>query len=209
MDIALFGRGLLFGLAIASSVGPISLLCIQRTLTYGRLTGLVTGMGAASADAIYGLIAGLGVTAVATFLSGQRLWLGLIGGLFLCYLGARTFLSAPAEQAAKVEMRGGLWRAYLSTFLLTLTNPLTIFSFMAAFAGLGLAAGGATGNQGVNAGSLVAGVFCGSALWWIILTSIVSLLRSWINTQTLMWINRVSGVILVGFGGYLLLDLMR
>ncbi len=207
MEIHLFLRGLVVGFAIAAPVGPIGLLCIQRTLNFGRLTGLVTGLGAATADACYGLLAALGVTAVATFLSGQRIWLGALGGIFLCYLGVRTFLSSPAEQAAAVRAKGGLWGAYLSTYLLTLTNPMTIFSFMAVFAGLGLAAGSGDSNW-ISAVSLVAGVFLGSALWWLILSGVTSLLRVWINSQTLVWVNRIAGVILVGFGGYLLVGLM-
>lgn len=208
MEIALFFRGLVVGFAIAVPVGPIGLLCIQRTLNQGRLTGLATGLGAATADALFGLVAGLGLTAISTFLSDQRLWLGLIGGLFLCYLGVRTFLAAPAEKAASVQSQGGLWGAYFSTFLLTLTNPLTIFSFMLVFAGLGLAAAGTAQSNSLGAALLVAGVFSGSALWWLLLSGLVSLLRSWVNSQTLVWVNRVAGVILVGFGGYLLMGLM-
>lgn len=206
MDFRLLLRGLAVGFAIAAPVGPIGLLCIQRTLAYGRLTGLVTGLGAATADACYGLLAGLGITAVATFLSGQHIWLGVLGGLFLCYLGIQTFLAVPAEQAATVQARGGLWGAYLSTFLLTLTNPMTIFSFMAVFAGLGLAASGNESNS-MGAVSLVLGVFLGSALWWILLSGVTSLVRIWINPKTLIWVNRAAGVILAGLGGYLLVGL--
>jgi threonine/homoserine/homoserine lactone efflux protein len=208
MDVSLFLSGLLVGFAIAAPVGPIGLLCIQRTLTYGRLVGLATGLGAASADALYGLIAGLGLTVIASFLEGQRLWLGLIGGLFLCYLGVRTFLSVPAEQAANLQMQGGRWGAYFSTLLLTLTNPMTIFSFLTVFAGLGLVTTDAANGSGWRAATLVTGVFLGSALWWLLLSGLTSLLRRWINSQTLVWVNRVAGAILVGFGGYLLLDLI-
>jgi threonine/homoserine/homoserine lactone efflux protein len=207
MDTALFWRGLVVGFAIAAPVGPIGLLCIQRTLNYGQWIGLATGLGAATADAIYGLVAGLGLTAVSSFLSGQRLWLGLVGGLFLCYLGVQTFLAKPAERAANAPLQGGYWGAYGSTLLLTLTNPMTIFSFMAVFAGLGLAA--ETSQAGsLSAAILVAGVFLGSALWWLLLSGGTAFLRSWINRATLVWVNRVAGVILVGFGGYLLLGLM-
>lgn len=209
MNLALFVRGLVVGFAIAAPVGPIGLLCIQRTLAHGRLVGLATGLGAATADAFYGLVAGLGLTAISAFLTGQRLWLGIIGGLFLCYLGVRTFLASPADQAAKVQSQGGLWGAYLSTLLLTLTNPMTIFSFMAVFAGLGLAAAGAGQGGGMGAATLVAGVFLGSALWWLLLSGGTSLVRGWINASTLVWVNRIAGVILVGFGGYLLLGLME
>ena len=206
MTWALFGRGLLVGFAIAAPVGPIGLLCIQRTLARGRLTGLVTGLGAATADAFYGLVAGLGLTAVASFLTGQRSWLGLIGGLFLCYLGVRTMLARPVTQSAEFSAQHGLWEAYISTFLLTLTNPMTIFSFMAVFAGLGLAT--TTTSSGYGAVTLVAGVFLGSALWWLLLSGGASLLRSRIQTATMVWVNRGAGVVLISFGGYLLWGLM-
>ncbi len=203
MDWTLLLRGITVGFAIAAPVGPIGLLCIQRTLAQGRRAGLVTGLGAASADAVYGLIAGLGLTAVAAFLAGHQLWLALVGGLFLCYLGVRTLLSTPATQAAKVD-GAGYWGAYASTFVLTLTNPLTIFSFLAVFAGLGLATAGGAPRQAL---ALVVGVFVGSALWWLLLSSGVSLLRRRLGIEVLLWVNRVAGAVLIGFGLYLLVDL--
>lgn len=206
MDWAIFTRGFAIGVAIAAPVGAIGLLIIQRTLTQGLAAGVVTGLGAATADALYGLVAGLGLTAVSTFLTGQRLWLGIAGGLFLCYLGARTFSSPPAERAAIVQGQRGRWSAYVTTLLLTLTNPMTIFSFMAVFAGLGLA--GAQSSGALGAATLVAGVFVGSTSWSLFLSSVTSLLRSRINRPMMVWINRVAGMILVGFGCYFLLGLM-
>jgi threonine/homoserine/homoserine lactone efflux protein len=167
----LFGRGLIIGFSIAAPVGPIGLLCIQRTLARGRLTGLVTGLGAASADALYGLIAGLGLSAAAAFLTGQRVWLSAGGGLFLCYLGVRTFLAQPATQAAGTQ-ESGLWPAYGSAVMLTLANPMTILSFVAVFAGLGLAGSHASlsverrltlGESGRRCG--VAGIWPCAAHW--------------------------------------------
>ena len=198
-------QGLMIGFAIAAPVGPIGLLCIQRTLAYGRLTGLVTGLGAASADAIYGLVAGFGLTAISAFLVEQQLWLGLAGGLFLCYLGVRTILTPPAAHAAQIRA-GGRWAAYGSTFLLTLTNPMTIFSFMGIFAGLGLAA--APGAYG-QATALVLGVFTGSAAWWLLLSGCVSLARGRIGPGTLRWVNRVAGALILIFGVTLLAGLGR
>lgn len=209
MEWELFGRGLIIGFAIAAPVGPIGLLCIQRTLAQGFGTGLVTGLGAATADALYGLVAALGLTAVSTFLTGQRLWLGLIGGLFLCYLGVRTLLALPAEQAADVQNGSHRWGAYMSTVLLTITNPMTIFSFMAVFAGLGLGGVESSRGSGWNAAILVLGVFVGSAAWWLLLSGFSSLLRSRINRTTLVWVNRAAGLVLLAFGGYLLLELIR
>jgi threonine/homoserine/homoserine lactone efflux protein len=205
MNVELLGRGLLIGFAIAAPVGPIGLLCVQRTLAYGRLTGLVTGMGAATADAVYGMVAGFGLTAISGFLTGQRVWLGIVGGLFLCYLGVRTLLTPPAARAAK-SADGGRWAAYASTFALTLTNPMTIFSFMAVFAGLGLVAAPGEASRAV---SLVAGVFAGSAAWWLLLSGGVSLFRKRMGPGVLGWVNRIAGAVILGFGLYLLVDLWR
>jgi len=195
--LQLFCKGLVVGLSIAAPVGPIGLLCIRRTLAGGRLSGLASGLGAATADAVYGCVAGLGLTAVSAFLVGQRSGLGLVGGLFLCWLGVRTFLSRPAVQAA--EIRGdGLAGAFLSTLALTLTNPLTIFSFAAVFAGLGFDGGAGKGG----AGTLVAGVFAGSSLWWLLLSSGVGLLRGRMGPAMMAGINRVAGVLLCACGIY-------
>lgn len=196
MDLTFLLRGLLIGFSIAAPVGPIGVLCIRRTLTEGRAAGLVSGLGAATADALYGCIAGFGLTLISNFLVSQQLWLRLVGGLFLCYLGLKTLLSKPAEQAA-VAKGSGLLGAYASTFFLTVTNPMTIISFAAIFAGLGLAS--STGSYAA-AGVLVAGVFLGSALWWLLLSGGVGLLRDRFNTAGLLWVNRISGVIITGFG---------
>lgn len=195
--VGFLGRGLLMGLAIAAPVGPIGVLCIRRTLAYGRMTGLVSGLGAATADAVYGCIAGFGLTLVANVLQGYAVWIGLLGGLYLCYLGVKTFLSRPAAEAAAEISATGLLRAYVSTVFLTLTNPATILSFVTLFAGVGLARAG--GNY-LSASVLVLGVFLGSALWWVLLSGGVSLFRDRLNTQRLQGINRISGLILVAFG---------
>ncbi|HEY9627627.1 MAG TPA: LysE family translocator [Coleofasciculaceae cyanobacterium] len=201
MDLAFFLRGLLIGFSIAAPVGPIGILAIRRTLTLGRGAGLLTGLGAATADAIYGCIAGFGLTAISDLLIDQAFWLKLVGGIFLCYLGVKTFMSQPAEAAAVDDKPAHLSKAYLSmyvsTVFLTLTNPTTILSFAAVFVGLGLAAMG--GNY-LTASVLVAGVFCGSALWWLLLSSGASLLRRKITPQSLRTLNRISGLILLTFG---------
>ena len=141
MDTSLLLKGLLIGFSIAAPVGPIGVLCIRRTLVQGRAAGLVSGLGAASADAVYGSIAAFGLSFVSGLLISQQSWLKLIGGAFLCYLGIRTLLAQPAERAAAAGGMG-LAGAYSSTFFLTLTNPTTILSFVAVFAGLGLASMG-------------------------------------------------------------------
>jgi threonine/homoserine/homoserine lactone efflux protein len=170
-------------------------LCIRRTLTEGRASGLVSGLGAASADAIYGCIAGFGLTFISNALVTQQHWLRLIGGAFLCYLGVKTLLAAPADQAVEAEGQG-LIGSYASTFFLTLTNPMTVLSFAAIFAGLGLAD---TSGDYASAGMLVLGVFTGSALWWLMLSGGVSLFRERFSAGV-QWVNRFSGIIITGFG---------
>jgi threonine/homoserine/homoserine lactone efflux protein len=201
MDLSLFSsaeffwKGLIIGFAIAAPVGPIGVLCIRRTLAEGRMAGLLSGLGAATADAMYGCVAGFGLTLVSDFLIDYALWIRVLGGSFLCYLGVKTFLDTPAEQAATPGSR--LASAYGSTVLLTLTNPATILSFVAVFAGLGLAS---TGQDYASASILVLGVFVGSGLWWLLLSGGVSFLRGQFTPQRLRWINRISGVILIAFG---------
>jgi threonine/homoserine/homoserine lactone efflux protein len=196
MKLPLLLRGLVIGLSIAAPVGPIGVLCIRRTLTQGRVSGLVSGLGAATADAIYGCIAGFGLTLVSDVLVAQQLWLRLVGGGFLCYLGLRTLVARPAEMVTGAD-GDGLIGAYASTFFLTLTNPMTIMSFVAVFAGLGLAD---TAADYVSAGILVLGVFTGSALWWLVLSIGVGLFRERVGPPLLQWVNRVSGVVIAGFG---------
>jgi len=202
MDIIFFLRGIILGFSIAAPVGPIGVLCIRRTLAEGRTSGLVSGLGAATADAIYGSIAGFGLTLISNFLISQWVWLRIIGGGFLCFLGIRTFLSKPAEHAASAE-GNGLFGFYVSTFFLTITNPMTILSFAAMFAGLGV--GSASGGY-VSPAVLVIGVFIGSGLWWFILSSGVSIFRSRFNPHRLRWVNRISGAVIIGFGVIALLS---
>jgi threonine/homoserine/homoserine lactone efflux protein len=197
-------KGLLIGFSIAAPVGPIGVLCIRRSLVEGQQMGLATGLGAATADAIYGCIAGFGLTAISGFLIGQRFWLGLVGGLFLLYLGFRTFISEPSE----VPARGGgagLLSAYGSTLLLTITNPMTILSFVAVFAGLGLGAS----RDYLNASALVGGVFAGSAFWWLLLSNGVALLKGRISLSWMLLVNRLSGSVILAFGLYALWTALR
>jgi threonine/homoserine/homoserine lactone efflux protein len=198
VDITFVLRGLLIGFSIAAPVGPIGVLCIRRTLAEGRIYGLVSGLGAATADATYGSVAGFGLTFISTFLVDQGIWLRLIGGLFLLYLGVRTFTSHPAVTSSSEGKRDkSLLAAYASTLGLTLTNPATILSFAIVFAGLGLATGS---SDYADATLLVVGVFLGSASWWLLLSGGVSLLRSRFTYTGLWWVNRVSGIIITGFG---------
>lgn len=197
MPLDFLMKGIAIGFAIAAPVGPIGVLCIRRSLAEGRRVGLATGLGAATADAAYGAVAAFGLTAISQFLVGQMFWLGLMGGLFLCWLGVRTFMSRPQDRAEELGGRGCL-PAYLSTTLLTLTNPMTILSFGVVFARFGL---GASPDYPA-ASALVAGVFLGSATWWLMLSSGVGLCRSRVEVQWMQAVNRVSGAVIFAFGVY-------
>ncbi len=196
MDIAYFFKGLIIGFSIAAPVGPIGILCIHRTVSSGRMVGLLTGLGAATADAFYGSIAAFGLTFISVFLVQHQIWFRLIGGIFLCYLGARTILSQSKEGPIQVNPIS-MWNAYGSTFFLTLTNPITILAFTAIFSALGLVS---LGGSYSSAGITVLGVFMGSSCWWFILSSVTDLLRNRIKPSALIWVNRVSGLVILGFG---------
>jgi len=204
MVAGIFFKGLVVGFLIATPVGPIGLLCIQRTLSEGKIHGLVSGLGAATADAIFGLIAALGLTFISNFLVEEQLWLRLFGGLFLCYLGVRTFLSKPTGQTSSADVPSHISN-YGSTFLLAFTNPITILVFAALFAGLGVVGPGA---HYFSVGLSVAGVFIGSALWWFILCGTVGILHGKISYGILTGLNRISGIIITVFGLVILLLLM-
>lgn len=199
-----FIKGLVLGFSIAAPVGQIGVLCIRRTLAEGNLSGFVSGLGAATADAVYGCIAGFGLTILTNFLITQQQWLQLFGGSFLCYLGLHIFFAHPKPDTTVMQGRG-LWQSYLTTFLLTLSNPTTILSFLAIFAGLGVV----SGQGGWQAVQLVGGVFTGSAVWWLILSSIVGLLRTRFTPSTMQWVNRFSGLIIAGFGVTTLAGLLQ
>ncbi len=197
-------KGLVLGLSIAAPVGPIGLLCIRKTLTESRAAGLACGAGAAAADAVYGLVAALGLSAATSLLTGHKAALQVVGGLALAWIGARTFLAKPAATAAKVEVTG-LVRDFAATFALTLTNPATILSYLAVFAGLGVGLGYSQGEAVV----LVAGVFTGSLAWWLFLTTTLSLARRWATPERMAWINRLAGLGLIGFGVWIFAGLFR
>jgi threonine/homoserine/homoserine lactone efflux protein len=193
-------RGLILGFSIAAPVGPIGLLCIQRTLDQGRQTGFISGLGAASADAVYGSLAAFGLSAVLVWLSPWQTGLEIGGAAFLVWLGIMSMRKQPSAIQENNYSMTGLLKAYISTFLLTLSNPATILSFLAIFSGAGLVS--SQTNGGTSSLIMVAGVFCGSALWWLLLSFFVSVFRNrfMANVNLLRWINRVAGWILVVFG---------
>lgn len=196
MDISLLIRGLLLGISVAAPVGPMSVLCMRRTLSDGRVAGLITGLAIASADATYAAIGGFGLTAVSGFLNSYAFWLRLLGGLFMCYLGIKIFLTPPAKEAASIGSKTDYLRLFMGAYLLTMTNPTTIFSFAAILASIGLGAGSDFGATGL----VVFGIFVGSVLWWLFLLTGISLLRHRLTPSVLGWINRISGLIIIGFG---------
>lgn len=196
--LTLFLKGLIIGLAIAAPVGPIGLLCIHRSLTHGFKMGLMTGLGAALADGVYGCIAGFGLTAVSTLLILHQLWIRAVGGLFLIYFGIKLFLAKSSDQSNNKNLEKSSLHACATTFFLTLTNPMTILSFIAIFAGLGVGTEHPDFNQAVV---MVMGVIVGSALWWVILSgSVAFFLHKRINTFSLKIINKISGSIILLFG---------
>lgn len=201
MDLPFFVRGLALGFSIAAVLGPIGVLCLRRTLANGFLTGLVSGLGAATADAGYAAIAGFGISALGALLVDQRLWLRVVGGAFLVYLGVRTLLSSAPSTAGSEHRTSGtrqLVGAYTSTLALTLSNPMTILSFGAIFAGLGLGSLGATSTA--TAVELVVGVFVGSAAWWLVLASVTARLRTRVTAPRLRLVNLLSGLLILAFG---------
>ena len=190
----LFVQGLVLGFSIAAPVGVIGLLCINRTLKQGWLIGFVCGLGAATADSIYGCIAAFGLSYVTNFLVEQQLWFRLIGGTFMGYLGIKLMINKPKVIALPEQniTNTNLISAYLSTFFLTVTNPLTILSFSAIFASLGVV-------DSANSFLLVLGVFFGSAFWWLILSSAVAWFRHKVTPQKLKLVNYFSGSIMICF----------
>lgn len=197
MDLTFFVKGMLLGFSIAAPVGPIGILCIRRTLQYGRFSGLFSGLGAATADTLYGLIAAFSLTLVSDFLEAQHFYLHLLGGLFLLFLGGRTFFAATEEVTPDRVSHRSLISDFISTFFLTLSNPLTIFSFVAVFAGLGLVN---VSEKLTDAAVLVSGIFLGASTWWLILCEGLTFFRKRVSQKTMAWINRTAGMIIVAFG---------
>jgi threonine/homoserine/homoserine lactone efflux protein len=192
-------KGLLIGFVIAAPLGPIGILCARRALTYGRRAGFSSGVGAAAADVLYGFLAAFGLTFVSELLISYQFWFRLAGGAVLCFLGIRTFMEQPArtDNHAGLKKRQRSAGMFTSTFFLTLTNPMTILSLAAVFAGFGLA--GARGSLR-SAVILVLGVFLGSVLWWLFLVGVFSVFKRRFSHHELQWINRIAGLIITVSG---------
>ena len=196
-------QGVLIGLLVAVPVGPLGLLCINRALAMGAVCGLFSGLGVASADALAASFAALGISFLSSVLIQYQIVLRLAGGAFLCCLGWRIYRTQPKEESASVNVNG-LLNAYATTFFLTISNPVTILSFIAIYAGWHVPS---LQGRYLAAALLAIGVFIGSAIWWIGLFVGVTLFRHKFSLQTLGWVHRISGALILGFGIAVLLSL--
>lgn len=199
----LFFKGVSLGFLIAIPVGPIGLLCMRKTLNYGRFAGLASGLGAAVADALYGIIAAFGLTAISDFLLGYDFLFRLVGGIFLGYMGWQTFFTQSKDMKIPKMHKGTLLRHFLETFGFTMANPMTILAFFAIFASLGIVH---SGQSYFSSAVIVTGVFCGSATWWLLLCEGLTLFRRRMTPKVLQGINRVAGLLIAGFGLAILLS---
>lgn len=198
MDYMLFAKASAVGLSIAAPVGPIGLICIQRTLTQGARAGFASGLGAAAADGIYGAIGAFGLSAVTQVFTSASKPISLAGVFFLGWLGIRSLLAEQFASSDRPATNRDTLKAFASTLVLTLANPTTILSFAAVFAALS----GTAILDPNSAGTLVAGVFFGSAIWWLTLSISVSLVKHRIDARAMHWISRTAGLFLLGFAGW-------
>ena len=198
-----FAKGLVAGVAVAAPVGPIGLQCIRRTIRDGRAAGFISGLGAATADAVYGFMVAAGLAATGVLISYAEP-LSIVGGVLLVSLGGlsvRTFLrEARAEAHSPVKASTGLAAAFAATFALTIANPMTILAFVAMIAGLSASA---TSSPSAPYW-LVAGVFVGSALWWLMLVQAAGAAKERLTTDKLRWLDLISGALLIGWGSWIL-----
>ncbi len=195
MELPFFLRGLAIGFALAAPVGPVGVLCIRRALADGRPAAFIAGMGAAFADTFYGAVAAFGISTVSAFLETHQVSIRLVGGFFLVLLGLRGVRAGQRIEPALT--RGpGLLKDFVSTFLITLSNPGTILASMGVFAALGTL--GCT--ECVTSGELIFGVFAGSTLWWLVLSAAAGAVRTRCSPRSLEWLNHGSGLLLLLFG---------
>jgi len=187
-----FLKGLIIGFAMAVPLGPIGVMCIRKTLAEGHSRGLIIGLGGATADSLFGIVAAFGLTFISDLIAKQHIWLSVGGGALLLFLGIRTFRAKRKDPIIPFDKKGFLG-SYVSTFLLALTNPVTIFAFVAVFAAFGL---GHELNI-VSACILVLGVFMGSCLWFLTLGYIATIFRKELDPGGLRWVNRIAGILIM------------
>jgi threonine/homoserine/homoserine lactone efflux protein len=205
MPLAFLLKGVLVGIVIAVPVGPVGVLCLRRTIFQGRLLGLLSGLGAAAADLFFGIVAGFGLTVIQQWLLEYQDWLRAGGGLFLLWIGFAALRRKELRAATTSRTGEDFVHAFLSTFILTISNPITILAFLGVFAAVGFSGGEATL---ANAAMLILGVLAGSLLWWLGITFGAGLFRRRCTEEHLVWINRGSGVILALSGLGLLVSLV-
>ncbi len=197
-------RGIIIGIAVAAPIGPVNLICIHRTISRGRINALMAGQGAAVGDSVFAIIAAFGLTAIAGFVTNWQVPIQIVGGIILVGMGIQTLLSDPTKAVAEQDDTTlDLVKAIISTFTLTITNPATLFGFAAIFAGVGGIVSGDTGEKSADYGYaaiLVVGVWMGSTLWWVFITNLAALLRDRAEQGWLTVVQRVSGLIILGFG---------
>ncbi|HBY05472.1 MAG: Lysine exporter protein (LYSE/YGGA) [candidate division TM6 bacterium GW2011_GWE2_42_60] len=195
--LPLFLKALLLGFSVAIPVGPVGLVCIRTTLTQGVLAGIVAGLGAATADLCYAAVAGFGFAAISEFLVGYKTIIGLVGGLFLVFLGF-SFLRRPPQLSPSLpETAHSYWGTFLSTFGLTVANPITMLTFFGVFSVLRVVSGGTLTRVCV-----VVGIFCGALAWWLLLALLIWLVKGKLSVRIVLWANAIAGVLVVGFGAY-------
>jgi threonine/homoserine/homoserine lactone efflux protein len=204
MLVTVLLKGAIIGFSLAAPIGPVGMMCIRRTLTHGHLRGFVSGLGAATADSVYAIVAAFGITLISNFILQHEYTIRLVGGILLILLGIRTLLVHPMEKAPKNGINGHA-SAYVTMFLLTFTNPMTLFAFAVVFAGIG--AGSAIGDT-LTASFLVAGVFCGSALWFLLITTAVHVYKDKFKIWGLKIVNVIAGSFILLCGIVVLVSIL-
>lgn len=198
MEVEFLLKGILVGFLASIPLGPVGVLCIQRTINKGRLSGIVSGMGSATVDALFALVAALGLTFIITFIEEQQFFIQLIGGGVLVFLGTKIFNTNPINQIRKHRRKKNkLIEDYFSVLFLTLSNPLAIFLFVAAFAGIGIVT---SKDSSLKSSFIISGVFLGAMIWWSVLTFFIDLFRKRFRLKQLWWINKIAGILVIVFG---------
>ncbi|HTY67505.1 MAG TPA: LysE family transporter [Alphaproteobacteria bacterium] len=202
--VSVLVKGLIAGFLIAAPVGPINVMCVRRTIVHGRLVGLISGLGAAAADTFFGAIAAFGLTFIHDFLMREKFWFGIGGAALLLVIGVRILLAKPPQEKKDDDEEkdpASLLGDFTSTGFLTLTNPVTVLSFLAVFSAFGVQ------NEErslADSWMLLVGVFLGSSVWWLLLTTTVALFRDKFNREGLRWANRIAGVVILAFAAVVL-----
>jgi threonine/homoserine/homoserine lactone efflux protein len=201
----LFIKGILIGFAIAAPVGPVGILCIRRTLSHQKMLASLTGLGSAFADAFYATVTAFSLAGIAAFIIRYDFCLKFFGGVIVAFIGFSIIMNPSPKKSQTIEGGNSPFHAFSSAFVLTISNPITLIVFAAAFTAVGISPIYQSFSQ---ASSLVAGVFVGASCWWLTLITISSLMQHKLSDPQLLWINRFSGVILLGFAAYILISLV-